>query len=62
MHPQPARSRVQRKSDVLARLRTDVDLWVASADEAGHAYLVPLSFYWDGATLTSRGPAADARR
>jgi hypothetical protein len=33
-----------------------VDLWVASADEAGVAYLVPLSFHWDGAALTLATP------
>lgn len=56
--PPPARSRAQRKADTLARLRSDVDLWVASADEEGNAYLVPLSFYWDGATLTISTPRA----
>jgi hypothetical protein len=56
MPPQPPRSTAQRKADVLAKLRTDVDLWVASADEAGNAYLVPLSFYSDGATLTIATP------
>jgi Pyridoxamine 5'-phosphate oxidase len=58
MHPQPPRSRAQRKADVLAKLRTDVDLWVASADEAGNAYLVPLSFYSDGTTLAIATPRA----
>jgi hypothetical protein len=52
----PARSRPQRILDTLAKLRNDVDLWVASADERGGAYLVPLSFYWDGATLTIATP------
>jgi hypothetical protein len=51
-----ARSRSQRKSDVLEKLRSDVDLWVASADEAGSAYLIPLSYYWDGSTLTVATP------
>lgn len=48
----------QRKADTLAKLRDDVDLWVASADAAGEAFLVPLSFYWDGATLTLATPRA----
>ena len=52
------RPRSQRKTDVLAKLQTDVDLWVASADETGGAYLVPLSFYWDGSTLTIATPRA----
>jgi hypothetical protein len=53
---QPPRPTSQRKTDVLAKLQTDVDLWVASADEAGGAYLVPLSFYWDGSALTIATP------
>ena len=51
--PQPAaRSRAERTADTLERLRRDVDLWVASASEDGRAYLVPLSYHWDGSTLT----------
>ena len=56
--PPPARARAERKADALARLHGDLDLWVASADEDGNAYLVPLSFYWDGATLTISTPRA----
>ena len=41
---EPPRSLEQRTADVLVRLREDVDLWVASADAEGNAYLVPLSF------------------
>ena len=51
-----ARSRAQRKADTLARLQTDVDCWVASADETGNAYLVPLSYYWDGTALVIATP------
>jgi hypothetical protein len=56
--PAPARSRSQRRSDVLEKLRSQVDLWVASADDAGGAYLVPLSYYWDDSTLTIATPRA----
>jgi hypothetical protein len=52
----PPRSRAERLADTLERLRTDVDLWVASADDSGDAYLVPLSFVWDGAALTIATP------
>src|SRR5262245_61114534 len=52
----PARSRSQRKKDTLEKLRTEVDLWVASASEDGEAYLIPLSFYWDGSALTMATP------
>ncbi|MGZ4340252.1 MAG: pyridoxamine 5'-phosphate oxidase family protein [Gaiellaceae bacterium] len=53
-----ARSTEHRKVDTLARLESDVDLWVASASADGDAYLVPLSYYWDGATLTVATPRA----
>ena len=43
------------RSDTLALLRTEVDCWVASADEMGSAHLVPLSHYWD-ATLVLATP------
>jgi hypothetical protein len=56
--PEPARSRSQRRKDVLGKLRSEVDLWIASADDAGAAYLVPLSFYWDGSMLTISTPRA----
>jgi hypothetical protein len=54
----PARSRSQRKTDVLEKLRTNVDLWVASAGEGDRAHLVPLSFHWDGSALTLATPRA----
>jgi len=53
---EPPRSLEQRTADVLARLRGDVDLWVSSADADGDAYLVPLSFVWDGAAVTFATP------
>jgi hypothetical protein len=54
--PEPARTRSRRIADTLERLRSDVDLWVASASETGEAYLVPLSFQWDGSKLTIATP------
>jgi hypothetical protein len=49
---EPARSKEQRKRDVLERLERDVDAWIATADgDGGTPYLVPLSFLWDGATV-----------
>ena len=38
----------QRKYDTLARLSAEKDAWIATADAAGNAYLLPLSFLWDG--------------
>ncbi|MET8307842.1 pyridoxamine 5'-phosphate oxidase family protein [Micromonospora sp. NPDC005173] len=52
MVPEPPRTLRQRKQDTLARLENDLDAWVASADRDGNAYLVPLSFLWDGAAFT----------
>lgn len=54
--PEPARTRARRVADTLERLRSDVDLWVASANDVGEAYLVPLSFHWDGSRLTIATP------
>ena len=45
------RSTKQRIADVLGKLRHDEDVWVASASETGEAYLIPLSFYWDGTRM-----------
>jgi hypothetical protein len=56
--PASPRSRSQRTADTLERLRRDVDLWVASASVDGEAYLVPLSYHWDGMTLTIATPTA----
>jgi Pyridoxamine 5'-phosphate oxidase len=52
----PPRPLEQRKQDTLARLSRDVDAWVATADRDGHAYLVPLSFLWDGAAFIVTTP------
>ncbi|WP_282692600.1 pyridoxamine 5'-phosphate oxidase family protein [Streptomyces sp. CC208A] len=45
------RDRTRRINDVRERLAEEMDLWVASADEAGLPYLVPLSFLWDGTAV-----------
>jgi hypothetical protein len=51
------RSRAQRRRDTEHRLTHDVDVWVASASPGGAAYLVPLSFDWDGDALLVATPA-----
>ncbi len=54
------RSTARRKADVLEQLRmvtgTEKDIWVASASASGEAYLIPVSFHWDGARLTIATP------
>lgn len=58
MHMEPPRTAAQRRSDTERRLGTDDDCWVATADGDGNAYLVPLSFHWDGADLIIAIPAS----
>lgn len=50
------RSAEERKRDTLARLTSDVDVWIATGDTAGNGYLVPLSFLWDGTGLVIATP------
>jgi hypothetical protein len=43
------RTGAQRKADALEKLRAiGADVWVATANAAGKAFLVPLSYAWDG--------------
>jgi hypothetical protein len=55
---EPPRSLQQRKQDTLVRLESDVDAWIASADAEGDAYLLPLSFLWDGKGVIVSTPRA----
>jgi hypothetical protein len=50
------RSAAQRRADTLDALRSHRDVWVASADEAGAAYMIPLSYLWDGERLIVATP------
>ena len=43
---EPPRDTAQRIADTLARLASDVDCWVPSANARGDAYLIPLSYVW----------------
>lgn len=56
--PRPGpRPRARRRRDTEHRLTHDVDVWVATASPDGAAYLVPLSFCWDGDVLLVATPA-----
>jgi hypothetical protein len=46
----------ERTADVRAKLAVDEDCWVASASATGEAYLVPLSYVWDGSRLILATP------
>jgi general stress protein 26 len=50
------RSAEQRKNDTMSRLTSDVDAWIATADAEGDSYLLPLSFFWDGAGVIVSTP------
>jgi hypothetical protein len=54
--PADPRSGAQRRRDTEHRLMHDIDAWVASASADGTAYLVPLSFDWDGEALLLATP------
>lgn len=66
----PPRTLEERIRDTRAMLEREVDLWVASAGASKGAYLVPLSYMWDGSTflvstaaasVTGRNLLADGR-
>jgi predicted pyridoxine 5'-phosphate oxidase superfamily flavin-nucleotide-binding protein len=40
-----------RKADVLAALRRQKDLWLASADRSGRPHVIAVSAWWDGERL-----------
>ena len=55
---EPPRSLQQRQQDTRDRLESDADAWIASADAGGDAYLLPLSFLWDGAGAVVATPSS----
>lgn len=52
------RDTAQRIDDVRDLLQRERDAWVPSASANGDAYIVPLSFSWDGAILTIATPSS----
>ncbi|MEU9689976.1 pyridoxamine 5'-phosphate oxidase family protein [Amycolatopsis japonica] len=67
----PPRGLDERLRDTRAKLKNDVDAWIAtSGSTGGGAHLVPLSFLWDGTaflvstprtSVTARNLLADGR-
>lgn len=53
--PAPPRDPATRRRDTVARLESDVDVWVATA-RGDVPHLIPLSFLWDGARLLLATP------
>lgn len=50
------RTAAQRRADTLDALGKHRDVWVASASADGDAYMIPLSFLWDGQRLILATP------
>ncbi len=52
------RTAAQRRADTLVALGKHRDVWVASASADGDAYMIPLSFLWDGERMILATPEA----
>ncbi|MDQ6918530.1 MAG: pyridoxamine 5'-phosphate oxidase family protein [Candidatus Dormibacteraeota bacterium] len=46
-----SRSPSRRKSDVIAALELNADLWLATAGTSGRPQLIPVSAWWDGSSI-----------
>ncbi|HEY8738488.1 MAG TPA: pyridoxamine 5'-phosphate oxidase family protein [Candidatus Dormibacteraeota bacterium] len=51
MADQKGRKLDQRKTDVLAALNKQADLWLATADMTGRPHLIAISAWWDGSKV-----------
>lgn len=47
----PARSLAERRAAALERLRSNSNMWLASASDGRGPHLIPVSYWWDGARL-----------
>ena len=53
-----ARTLAERRAAALERLRSNTNLWLATASDGRGPHLIPVSYWWDGArllTATSEG-------
>jgi hypothetical protein len=55
--PAPPRPTAERIADARTLLTNEIDCWVASATADGDAYLIPLSYYWDGTRIALATPS-----
>ena len=46
-----ARTLAERRAAALERLRSDSNLWLATASDGRGPHLIPVSYWWDGARL-----------
>jgi general stress protein 26 len=49
----PARSLPQRRAAAIEHLRSNANLWLATASDGRGPHLIPASYWWDGARLTT---------
>jgi general stress protein 26 len=48
-----ARTLAERRDAALERLRSNSNLWLATASDGRGPHLIPVSYWWDGARLTT---------
>lgn len=51
MNQVQARTLAERRAAALGRLRSDSNLWLATASDGRGPHLIPVSYWWDGARL-----------
>jgi len=50
-----ARTLAERCAAALERLRSNSNLWLATASDGRGPHLIPVSYWWDGARLLTAG-------
>jgi general stress protein 26 len=49
----PVRTLSERREAALEHLRSNTNLWLATASDGQGAHLIPVSYWWDGTRLTT---------
>ena len=53
MNQLQARSLAERRKAATERLRSNTNLWLATASDGRGPHLIPLTYWWDGSRLTT---------
>jgi nitroimidazol reductase NimA-like FMN-containing flavoprotein (pyridoxamine 5'-phosphate oxidase superfamily) len=53
MNQLQARSLAERRKAATERLRSNTNLWLATASDGRGPHLIPLAYWWDGTRLTT---------
>src|SRR5712671_2268494 len=53
MNQVQARPLAERRKAAMERLRSNSNLWLATASDGRGPHLIPLSYWWDGSRLTT---------